>query len=182
MIRRNWKKSTFLFGVLAYGTSHLVERYRTFEMMRAYCEEAKKYGEKPIPQTMKPKHVTVILNPEANYKKANVQFEKFAAPLLHLAGIKVSMFQTEKEKQAQELMQIMSNTDAVIIAGGDGTVQEERTEQVREEMKDLIRAGKEEMRAHVESQVEGIKDHVDGCIGRMEEEVQGVKGKIGEVQ
>ncbi|CAL1279478.1 unnamed protein product [Larinioides sclopetarius] len=124
MIRRNWKKSTFLFGVLAYGTSHLVERYRTFEMMRAYCEEAKKYGEKPIPQTMKPKHVTVILNPEANYKKSNVQFEKFAAPLLHLAGIKVSIFQTEKEKQAQDLMQIMANTDAVLIAGGDGTVQE----------------------------------------------------------
>ncbi|KAF8786439.1 Acylglycerol kinase like protein [Argiope bruennichi] len=93
-------------------------------MMRAYCEEAKIYGEKPLPQTMKPKHVTVILNPEANYKKANIQFEKFAAPLLHLAGIKVSIFQTEKEKQAQELMRIMSNTDAVIIAGGDGTVQE----------------------------------------------------------
>ncbi|GBN04028.1 hypothetical protein AVEN_275311-1, partial [Araneus ventricosus] len=55
-------------------------------------------------------------------------------------------------------------------------------EQVQEEMKDLIRAGKEEMRTHVESQVKGIKDHVDGCIGRMEEEVQDVKGKIEEVQ
>ncbi|GBM87336.1 hypothetical protein AVEN_133987-1 [Araneus ventricosus] len=55
-------------------------------------------------------------------------------------------------------------------------------EQVQEEMKDLIRAGKEEMRTHVESQVKAIKDHVDGCIGRMEEEVQDVKGKIEEVQ
>ncbi|GBN30040.1 hypothetical protein AVEN_175415-1 [Araneus ventricosus] len=59
---------------------------------------------------------------------------------------------------------------------------QEIMEQVQEEMKDQIRAGKEEMRTHVESQVEGIKDHVDGCIGRMEEEVQGVKGKIEEVK
>ncbi|GIY62440.1 acylglycerol kinase, mitochondrial [Caerostris darwini] len=124
LLRRNWKKSTFLFGVLAYGTSYLVERYRTFEMMRAYCEEARKYGEKPVSLMMKPKHITVILNPEANDKKANVQFEKFAAPLLHLAGFRISVFQTEKEKQAQDLMEIMSNTDAVIVAGGDGTLQE----------------------------------------------------------
>ncbi|GBM96185.1 hypothetical protein AVEN_2593-1 [Araneus ventricosus] len=59
---------------------------------------------------------------------------------------------------------------------------QKRMEQVQEEMKDLIRAGKEEMRVHVASQVEGIRDHVDGCIGRMEEEVQGVKGKIEEVK
>ncbi|GBM89481.1 hypothetical protein AVEN_32536-1 [Araneus ventricosus] len=59
---------------------------------------------------------------------------------------------------------------------------QERMEQVQEEMKDIIRAGKEEMRAHVAGRVEGIKDHFDGCIERMEEEVQGVKGKIGEVK
>ncbi|GBL76548.1 hypothetical protein AVEN_53283-1 [Araneus ventricosus] len=51
-------------------------------------------------------------------------------------------------------------------------------EQVQEEMKDLIQAGKEEMRAHVESQVEEIKDHVDGCIGRMEKEVQDVRESL----
>ncbi|GFR29820.1 acylglycerol kinase, mitochondrial [Trichonephila clavata] len=107
-----------------YGASNLAERYRTFQMMRAYCEEARKYGEKPLPNLQTPKHVTVILNPEANYKKSNVQFEKFAAPLLHLAGYRVSVFQTESEKQAENLMEIMANTDAVLIAGGDGTLQE----------------------------------------------------------
>ncbi|GFS29355.1 acylglycerol kinase, mitochondrial [Nephila pilipes] len=124
LLRRNWKKSTFFFGVLMYGTSNLAERYRTFQMMRAYCDEARKYGEKPLSNLQNPKHVTVILNPEANYRKSNVQFEKFAAPLLHLAGFRVSVFQTEREKQAGDLMQIMANTDAVIIAGGDGTLQE----------------------------------------------------------
>uniref|UniRef100_A0A2L2Y664 Acylglycerol kinase, mitochondrial n=1 Tax=Parasteatoda tepidariorum TaxID=114398 RepID=A0A2L2Y664_PARTP len=123
-LRRHWKKSTFFFGVLAYGSSYGFDRYKTFQMMRAYCEEAKEYGEKPLQQMSKPKHVTVILNPEANYKKANIQFEKFVAPLLHLAGFKVSVFQTEFSKQAGKLMEIMSNTDAVIVAGGDGTLHE----------------------------------------------------------
>ncbi|GFY42829.1 acylglycerol kinase, mitochondrial [Trichonephila inaurata madagascariensis] len=124
MLRRNWKKSTFFFGVFMYGASNLAERYRTFQMMRAYCEEARKYGEKPLPNLQKPKHVTVILNPLANYSKSNVQFEKYAAPLLHLAGYRVSVFQTENQKQAENLMEIMANTDAVLIAGGDGTLQE----------------------------------------------------------
>ncbi|KAG8183938.1 hypothetical protein JTE90_006863 [Oedothorax gibbosus] len=124
LIRRNWKKSTFFFGVLTYGASYFKDKFQTHQMMRAYCEEARKYGEKPLAQMQKPRHVTVILNPEANYKKSNVQFEKFAAPLLHLAGFKVSVFQTENEKQATDLMKVMSNTDAVLVAGGNGTLQE----------------------------------------------------------
>ncbi|XP_054710657.1 acylglycerol kinase, mitochondrial-like [Uloborus diversus] len=124
LVRRNWKKSAFLFGLCAYGGSYANERYQTFQLMRAYCEEARIFGEKTLPQYSKPKHVTVILNPEANNKKAKIQFEKFVSPLLNLAGFKVSVIQTEKEKQARDLMEIMSNTDAVLVAGGDGTFQE----------------------------------------------------------
>ncbi|XP_076316259.1 acylglycerol kinase-like protein Mulk [Tachypleus tridentatus] len=45
-------------------------------------------------------------------------------PILHLAGMKVSIIQTEQAGQARDLMEIMSNTDAVIIAGGDGSLHE----------------------------------------------------------
>ncbi|KAL1427139.1 hypothetical protein MTO96_017649 [Rhipicephalus appendiculatus] len=45
-------------------------------------------------------------------------------PLFHLAGIRVSCFQTEYEGQAKSLMQVLDNTDAVVIAGGDGTLHE----------------------------------------------------------
>ena len=34
------------------------------------------------------------------------------------------MFQTNEQKEAERLMEIMSNTDAVLIAGGEGTVHE----------------------------------------------------------
>ena len=92
--------------------------------MRAYCEEAIKYGEYKIPPMMTSRHVTVILNPAANKKKSKADYEKYCAPLLHLAGLKVSIIQTEAEGQAKDLMEIMSNTDCVLIAGGDGTVHE----------------------------------------------------------
>lgn len=123
IIRRNWKKSTIFFGLLTYGASYGVERYRTFQMMRAYCEQAKVFGEQVSPG-VSTKHLTVILNPEANNKKSHIQFEKFAAPLLHLAGYRISLIQTTEEKEAQRLMEIMTNTDAVLVAGGDGTLHE----------------------------------------------------------
>lgn len=60
-------------------------------------------------------------------------FEKYAAPILNLAGMKVSVVKTEHEGQARALMEVMDNTDAVIIAGGDGTVLEAVTGLLRRE-------------------------------------------------
>ena len=51
-------------------------------------------------------------------------FDKYCGPLLNLAGLKVGIIKTEKEGQAKDIMEIMENTDAVIVAGGDGTVAE----------------------------------------------------------
>lgn len=51
-------------------------------------------------------------------------YEEYAAPLLHLAGLKVSLFKTEHSGQAKDLMQVMDNTDAVLVVGGDGTLME----------------------------------------------------------
>lgn len=57
-------------------------------------------------------------------RKAKAQFEKFCAPLLNLAGLSVSIVQTDAEGQARGLMEVMADTDAVAIAGGDGTLSE----------------------------------------------------------
>lgn len=70
------------------------------------------------------RHVTVILNPVANDRNSKADYEKYCAPLFHLAGFKVSLVVTEAEGQAKELMEIMDNTDCVVVAGGDGTVHE----------------------------------------------------------
>lgn len=90
-------------------------------------------------------------------RKANNLFEKNAAPILHLAGVEITIvkvcrflslsihfleslgspilwhhewyilpapLQTDYEGQAKKLMEFMEKTDMLIVAGGDGTLQE----------------------------------------------------------
>lgn len=123
-LRNHWKKSTFAACLLTYGGWYLNERHKTTLMMRALCLRAKAYGDEPLPSGAKPRHVTVILNPTSKDGKGKILYEKYAAPLFHLAGIRVSFFQTEYEGQAKSLMEVLDNTDAVVIAGGDGTLHE----------------------------------------------------------
>lgn len=92
--------------------------------MREYCERAAFYGNQPIPVNVDPKTITVILNPNANKRKAMKQFEKYCAPILNLAGICVDVIQTESEGHAKTLMENLSTTDAIVVAGGDGTLSE----------------------------------------------------------
>lgn len=98
--------------------------FRAHNLMREYCLEAKKYGDEKLPDGINPKNVTVILNPTANRRKAAKLFEKYCAPILHLAGLCVDILPTESEGHARTLVEKIKSTDAIVIAGGDGTVSE----------------------------------------------------------
>ncbi|KAF0295366.1 Acylglycerol kinase, mitochondrial [Amphibalanus amphitrite] len=124
VLRNNWKKSVFASLCALYGGNYAVGKYREALYMHEICLEAKAFGDAPLPTTAKPRHVTVILNPAANDGKCRAMFDKYCGPLLNLAGLKVGIIKTEKEGQAKDIMEIMDNTDAVIVAGGDGTVAE----------------------------------------------------------
>lgn len=92
--------------------------------MHAYCEKAAVYGKEPLPPHIRARHVTVIINPNANKRKATADFEKYCAPLLHLAGIFVEIINTESEGHAKTLINTLGGTDAIVVAGGDGTLSE----------------------------------------------------------
>lgn len=92
--------------------------------MHLYCQKAALYGKQPLPPHMKARHVTVILNPNANKRKATDDFEKYCAPLLHLAGIFIELIKTESEGHAKTLIETIGSTDAIVVAGGDGTLSE----------------------------------------------------------
>lgn len=92
--------------------------------MRAACKEAAKYGEAQIPIDRNPTLVTVILNPVANKRKAKQDFERYCEPLLHLAGLQVDVIQTAAEGNAKEIVETLKGTEAIIVAGGDGTLSE----------------------------------------------------------
>jgi Diacylglycerol kinase catalytic domain len=59
-----------------------------------------------------------------NNRKATKEFDKYCTPLLHLAGFIVSVVHSDNEGQIKGLMDVMENTDYVVIAGGDGSLSE----------------------------------------------------------
>lgn len=65
--------------------------------MREYCEEALKLGGEQLRVFSQPKHITVILNPRSKKSKSRKQFNDFVAPILHCAGYKVSLVETENQ-------------------------------------------------------------------------------------
>ncbi|NWI49269.1 AGK protein, partial [Calyptomena viridis] len=124
-LRNHWKKSTFGACLLGWGGHWLYGKHCDNLLRRAACQEAQAFGNQlMIPATMPLKKATVFLNPAACKGKAGNLFEKNAAPILHLSGLDVTVVKTDYEGQAKKLLELMENTDLIIIAGGDGTVQE----------------------------------------------------------
>lgn len=123
-LRNHWKKSTFAVCVLSYGGHWLYGKHCDNVLLREACIEARAFGQQLIGPQEHLKKAIVILNPAACKGKANRLFEKNAAPILHLAGVEVKIVKTDYEGQAKKLMELMDQTDMLIIAGGDGTLQE----------------------------------------------------------
>ncbi|XP_015785802.1 acylglycerol kinase, mitochondrial isoform X2 [Tetranychus urticae] len=130
-LRENWKKSIFFSCVAAYGVHLIDQRIKINKLMRVYCEEAASFGNQPWNHQRQLKHLTIILNPVANQRKGKKLFFSYAQPILNCAGIKCSLIETEHEGQARDYMEVMSNTDGVIIVGGDGTIHEAITGYLR---------------------------------------------------
>lgn len=132
VLRNNWKKSTFGAVAFSYGVSYSKDAYERDQLMRKYCAEIVKLGDAPLPTQIKPRHVTVILNPAAKKNNAKKLFQKYSEPLLHLAGIAVTIIQTEAGAGARNIvMNLDTPTDAIIVAGGDGTLSDVLTGLVR---------------------------------------------------
>jgi len=109
----------------SYGVSYSNEKYEIHQLMRKYCEEATAYGDVAEPVTAKQKKVLVILNPVADKKSASESFEKYCAPILHLAGLSIEVIKTDSEGHARRYVEELDSLpDAILVAGGDGTISE----------------------------------------------------------
>uniref|UniRef100_A0A6G1SJK7 Acylglycerol kinase, mitochondrial n=1 Tax=Aceria tosichella TaxID=561515 RepID=A0A6G1SJK7_9ACAR len=125
LMARNWKSSTLYLSVTCGGLAFYYDYTLTHDVMRNSCKKAAYYGEERLSDPNAPvRHITVILNPVANQRKSKKLYTKWVEPLFHLAGIKVSLVETERAGQEYNLMEIMSNCDGVAIVGGDGTIHE----------------------------------------------------------
>lgn len=123
-LRTHWKKSIFFSLAGAYGTHWAQLKYRENQLMTRFCQEASKYGQMPHHLDQPLYNVTVILNPAASGGQGRQKFENYCAPILNCAGLRVSVVRTEGIGEAKRLMEIMSEANAVLVAGGDGTLME----------------------------------------------------------
>ncbi|XP_051885716.1 acylglycerol kinase, mitochondrial [Pristis pectinata] len=132
-LRNHWKKTALAVCALGWGVTWLHGRHRDNLLRRAACQEAQEFGNQLLPITEKVKKATVFLNPAACKGKARNLFEKNAAPILHLSGLDVTVVKTDYEGQAKKMLELMEDTDMIVVAGGDGTLQEVITGLLRRE-------------------------------------------------
>jgi len=126
-LRTHWKKSTFGFSALTYGTYYLLDKKYNGDLMQAYCYEAVKYGKERLKQPdAMIKRVTVFLNPIANGERGKFLYDKHVAPLLHLSGLDVRLVRLEKNSEANAYMKELdvNDTDCIVVAGGNATLNE----------------------------------------------------------
>ena len=125
-VRNHWKKTIFFSGCAAYATKFFHKWHRENLLMEEYCFKAREYGRQTITPNERPRKVIVFLNPAAKDGKTKYLLEKHVLPLLHLAGIELHVVRTEHEGQAKAYMSVLDNNivDAIIVAGGDGTLSE----------------------------------------------------------
>jgi len=136
-LRNHWKKSVVFSLVGAYGLNWYNKKLQEDAYMRELAREALSYGTVTLSGVQAPAYtVTVILNPVASGGKGRKLYEKYCAPLLHLAGMKVSVIRTESEGEAKDIMEIMTDAEAVLVAGGDGTLMETVTGLMRRKDKE----------------------------------------------
>ncbi|EFN62771.1 Acylglycerol kinase, mitochondrial [Camponotus floridanus] len=127
-IRNNWKKSVLGVAAFSYGISYGKQTYDAEQLMRQCCEDVAKYGDTSCSTNVRPRHVTVILNPAAKRRKAKKLFEKYCEPLLHLAGISTTIIDAQSGSHVRNVItNLETPTDAIIVAGGDGTLSDVTT-------------------------------------------------------
>lgn len=125
-LRNNWKKTIFFSACGAYASTYVVKWHKEDLLMKEYSLQAREFGRHTITPNERPRKIIVFLNPAAKDGKTKYLLEKHVLPLLHLAGIEVHVVRTEHEGQAKAYMSVLDNNvvDAVVVAGGDGTLSE----------------------------------------------------------
>jgi len=139
-LRKHWKKSIFASGLFLFGLNYTTQRYREHLVRRGYLLEAQKFGEEKCHPLEKPRRIYVILNPHAGNSKCKKLFMKNAAPILFLSGIDVTYIQTNYEGHSKTLVNYFDrDINGLVVAGGNGSLQEVVTGLMRQKDNDEIR-------------------------------------------
>ncbi|XP_076092305.1 ceramide kinase-like isoform X1 [Mytilus galloprovincialis] len=70
----------------------------------------------------RPRRLLVIINPNSGKRKGMKIYQKVAAPLFQLCGLKAHVIVTKKQKEPTDILKNynLSNIDGIVTVGGDG--------------------------------------------------------------
>ncbi|CAG0913082.1 unnamed protein product [Notodromas monacha] len=128
-LREHWKKTVFFSSVAAFGASYWRDRRAEKAIETEFCRSAAEIGNELLAVASEPRSVAVLLNPFAGVGKCQTKFDSWAAPVLYLAGLKVDVVRSDTAGQTRALARVLEASDfggldAVVIAGGDGSLSE----------------------------------------------------------
>ncbi|XP_063695254.1 acylglycerol kinase, mitochondrial-like [Bolinopsis microptera] len=131
-VRNHWKKSIFFSLVAAGGGLYGYNRYKENLLLKEYCLKVQNHSAEKVSTDHKIKDVVVFLNPSSGGGKASKTFKKFAVPMLSCSGINFVIVPTSYEGHVSSLLKYLPvNVEAVVVAGGDGMLQDTVTAVLR---------------------------------------------------
>ena len=131
-VRTHWKKSVFFTAASAAGAVYGYNRYKESLLLRQYCLRVQNHSAQTVSTDHHIKEIVVFLNPSSCGGKASKTFKKFAVPMLSCSGVNFVIVPTSYEGHVGALLKYLpARTEAVVVAGGDGMLQDTVTAVLR---------------------------------------------------
>lgn len=134
-IKRHPKKLLLLSACCFYSANYFANEYRNAKLRRSLCSSLLAENHNTVTPSQRIRRLTVFMNPFSRRGKLLQEFEKNAAPLLHLAGLDVQMVYLDDDSELKGYLNILdpSSTDGVLLACDDHLVQNAVTGLLRRE-------------------------------------------------
>ena len=133
-LRTHWKKSIFFTGLSVIGGRYGYNRFEENMLLREYCQAIRHHSLEKADPDRSIKQIIVFLNTSASDGKAPKKFKKFALPMLSMSGVNFVVVPTSYEGHVTSLLKYLpAQTDGLVVAGGDGMLQDTVTALLRNE-------------------------------------------------
>ena len=131
-IRNHWKKSLFIFGASCVAITYGYNIYYESLLTQVYTLKLLDYSKAKLRSDESLTTIVVFLNPKANNGKGEKTFNRFVKPLLNFSGLNCLIVPTAYEGHVSSLLNYLpENTSGIVVAGGDGMLQETVTSLLR---------------------------------------------------
>ncbi|KRY41484.1 Uncharacterized protein T01_7240 [Trichinella spiralis] len=130
------KKIIFFSAATAWSINYAKMSMEERQILLEYCCKAKKYGDEPISRFGNIRKISVLINKDDDFGRAKKNFEKYALPLFHFAGLDIEIINCNNNEFPAEQVNLLrrSQSDTLYIVGGDEIISKTVNNAMRSEM------------------------------------------------